>query len=59
MFRLLYVNYFLLKTLGGEGPIQAAQTSHPLAFTTTLAGQFGGALMQLEHRYYGESFPTA
>jgi hypothetical protein len=38
--------------------VQAIQTAHDMSFVTTMAKQYGGALMLLEHRYYGESFPT-
>jgi hypothetical protein len=57
-FEFEHVKHNDIKILGGEGPVQAAQTAHHLSFTTTLARQFGGALFLLEHRYYGDSFPT-
>ncbi|KAI6210747.1 putative serine protease F56F10.1 [Aphelenchoides besseyi] len=45
-------------TVGGEAAVQPTTVADPRMITTILARQFGGALISLEHRYYGESFPT-
>ena len=41
--------------IGGEGP-QGPPSDH--LFMATLAKQYGALMIALEHRFYGESFPT-
>jgi len=48
------VNYIIVHTPGESG-IQPQVTTH--SFISELAANFSGLLINIEHRYYGESFP--
>ncbi|ETV65669.1 hypothetical protein H257_17664 [Aphanomyces astaci] len=44
--------------IGGEAPIQPTDVSHEMFFINTLVIQHKALLLSLEHRYYGQSYPT-